>query len=238
MGLFSNAKESHRRALQEAARIVERYAVKGSKIFDLSTLPIEFRSALYPRLENLRFHVESTTDKELGDRDYLRELGEDLGFCVLLTSGKYSKETQQNFRTAAFEGSVERLSAAVERAGKGLGREPYESPLEDLISEVETTLKWFSDLPTPRSQKYSAAQATTLIALARDAIAKRTPPVQRINEPAPRDECPKCSAANAPDAVFCKRCGAALGARSCRKCGQANDADAAFCNKCGEGLAL
>ncbi|HEV8640211.1 MAG TPA: adenylate/guanylate cyclase domain-containing protein [Methylomirabilota bacterium] len=49
-------------------------------------------------------------------------------------------------------------------------------------------------------------------------------------------QCPKCTAQNTPDAVFCDECGGPLEA-ACATCGDQNRAGAKFCKKCGRPLA-
>lgn len=53
----------------------------------------------------------------------------------------------------------------------------------------------------------------------------------------PGGSCPNCQMANAPDARFCKGCGASLAtSRRCSRCGDEAAADARFCDSCGEPL--
>ncbi|OLC16093.1 MAG: hypothetical protein AUH29_06170 [Candidatus Rokubacteria bacterium 13_1_40CM_69_27] len=49
-------------------------------------------------------------------------------------------------------------------------------------------------------------------------------------------QCPKCTAPNTPEAVFCDECGSPLEA-ACATCGDRNRAGAKFCKKCGRPLA-
>lgn len=91
-----------------------------SKHFNLESLPAEFRGAVLPHLENLAWHVENTEAKDLGDAQSMREVGDALGILHVICSGKFSEETQRNFRTAAFDASVEHLADLVERPGNGL----------------------------------------------------------------------------------------------------------------------
>jgi hypothetical protein len=111
------AKDAHQRLLADARHIVERFQIPGTASFDLASLPPEFHWALRPRLETVLWHVENTTEIELGDAKYMRELREELGFVHLLSSGNVSLETQRNFRTHCFEAAVEGLAKMVEQPG-------------------------------------------------------------------------------------------------------------------------
>jgi len=52
----------------------------------------------------------------------------------------------------------------------------------------------------------------------------------------PDDTCERCGTQNDSDAVFCKRCGAAIVRSLTCTCGQANHCDADFCKRCGTSL--
>ncbi len=57
--------------------------------------------------------------------------------------------------------------------------------------------------------------------------------------PVPGDmsrECLGCHTPNAPDARFCKACGAGLAAPTCAACHTSNEPDARFCKGCGASL--
>ncbi len=50
----------------------------------------------------------------------------------------------------------------------------------------------------------------------------------------PAIACLKCGSANAPDARFCRQCGASLAAARCSGCGAELAAGAKFCGQCGK----
>ncbi|MDP9037209.1 MAG: hypothetical protein M3O50_20620 [Myxococcota bacterium] len=106
--------DAHRRGLAEARGLVDRYRPAGSKYFELEGIPTEFRGAVLPHLENLAWHLENTGETDIGDPQSMREVGEALGVLHVLCSGRFAEETQRNFRTQAFDASVERLAELVE----------------------------------------------------------------------------------------------------------------------------
>ncbi len=233
MGLFdSRAKkqEAHRRALAEARAVVERCQDTAESI------PIEFHQALGLELEELTAHIETTAEKDLGDARLMHQLGESLSYASLFSSGRWSEETQTNARTAFFDTSIEELTGGLEQLNDRTMPSLAAMPLERAIPKVETALRWFAERPVPRSKKYSADQARTMLALAKQSLAshqaKHGGGSAAPHAPA-RRPCAKCGKANDPDATFCAACGHALGALTCAKCGVKQDADAAFCKRCG-----
>jgi hypothetical protein len=233
------AKDAHRRALLDAAQLVKQYRIAGTHHFDLTSVPEEFRTALQPRLGNLLRHVETTSDKDLGDGSAMRELGEDLGFAHVLCSGETSQETRRNFRTVCFDAAVESLADMLENPDRfrDSAAAVLESrTLEDRIRWLETTLGWFSDRPAPASTKYSADQGRTILALAKKALetAREVDKVKASSvRPTTHRACPACGKRNDLDASFCKFCGSALARRCCTACGTQQDPDALFCKRCG-----
>jgi hypothetical protein len=235
-GSQRKGQDAHRRGLAEARGFVERYRPRGSRYFGLESIPVEFRGAVLSHLENLASHIANTEEKDLGDSQWMRELGESLGFLRVVCSGKFSEESQRNFRTHGFDASVERLADLIERPDG-----PHPSlrgmNLEDAIASVEISLRWFAERPAPQSKKYSAEQARTILALGRKALEASQVP-SRPSESArsmPQRLCANCGKANDDDAGFCKSCGQAFGA-TCSGCGLTQDADAAFCKRCGSRL--
>jgi hypothetical protein len=232
-------KDAHHRSLADARQLIERYRIAQTTSFDLGTVPVEFRAALYPRLENLLWHIEHTAESELGDAQSMQELVGDLGFVHVLCSGKFSEETQRNFRTSCFEGAVEGLADMVERPDRFRGTvvEGLKSGmLANRIEWVETTLAWFSERPSPQSKKYNAEQTRAILSLGRQALES----LRRTNKSSSAGAqsvtpkvCPKCAKENGADAGFRKSCGQALASPVCSVCNLQNDADATFCNRCG-----
>lgn len=49
--------------------------------------------------------------------------------------------------------------------------------------------------------------------------------------------CPRCKAANSPEARFCQQCGTPLSGATCGQCGMALSETAKFCPQCGEARA-
>ena len=208
-------------------------------------IPVEFWEPIGRAMQNIEAHVESTDDRELGNSGVMKELAESVRTVTVLTADKVHPETCRGFRTMYFDGAVERLAEVEERARTQPPMGLFVGSLEDAIEAVEKALRWFSELPSPQSKKYSAEQARTIVTLGkrtladlqqrvakRDAAPVRAQPAT-APAPAPR-ACPKCDHSNDRDAKFCESCGLALASRVCSACGVTSSAEATFCKGCGK----
>ena len=236
VGLFDgNKKEQHRALLDEARRLLESLRSPEAR----ERIAVEFLEPIGRAAVNLEAHVESTEASELGKGRVMQELAEDVRLLAILTGDTIHQDTRRRFRTMYFDSAVERLAGLEESARTS--RTPLfsnESSLEDAIGPVETALRWFADLPSPQSQKYSADQARTIVTLSKQTLAdlrERLAPRRPANAPTTRD-CPGCRRSNDADAKFCESCGVPLGSRTC-SCGAVSSPEATFCKGCGQRFA-
>ncbi len=236
MGLFSADKNTHRRALAEASTLIEKFRVgtADNGYFDVRGVPLEFRAPVHLWLEDLDAYVQDIRESpsKLGNKRDFQDLMEALHNCTLIVTGRYSPETQRNFRSQCFEETVERLAEIVGYSGdpNSLVAMEMRDVRPEAIATLEHALGWFNERPPPREQKFSVNHALAVLQMAKTQLATAASPPPIAGRTA------QCNHQNNDaDAIFCNTCG--LPMKACSRCQQANKVNATFCKRCGGALA-